>query len=289
MACRMHSARPRGFTLVEVVVVLLIFSVVIAMASVITRSITLGQKRALTATRMGTVDAAILQFVAVQKRLPCPADGRIAGTANNAGLEIAPNATLGCNAQQYGVVPWRALGLTELEVTDGWDKRLTYRLFPILGATTPTPGMDMSQCDPAGTEAGAGPKACTAGCTSANLLACTPPLEFLRGKGLLVKNVANTVNVMDPAASPPTGAAYVLISTGESGGGAYNNNGALVVSITTDGDEEKARNYADLDLQPHYIDDGIADAPGVNHFDDTVSHPSILTVVSKAGLGPRSH
>lgn len=281
----MRSAR--GFTLIEIVVVLLIFGVVIAMAAAITRGVVAAQKRSLTVTRLATVDAAIIQFVAVQKRMPCPADGRLASTDNNAGLETAPNGAAGCDAQQHGVVPWRALGLTEQEVTDGWDRRLTYRVQALLGVVAPA-GMDMSQCDPAGTEGGIGPKACTAGCTSANLAACTPPLEFLRGKGLLIKTVAG-VNVMDPALVPPTGAAYVVISAGESGGGAYNNNGMVVATITTDGDEEKNRNYANLVVQPHYIDDSISDVAGVAHFDDLVSRPSVHTVVNKAGLGPRSH
>jgi prepilin-type N-terminal cleavage/methylation domain-containing protein len=52
-----------GFTLVEIVVVLLIFSVIIGMAALITRGVTAAQKRSLTATRIATVEAAIVQHV----------------------------------------------------------------------------------------------------------------------------------------------------------------------------------------------------------------------------------
>ena len=283
--------RSRGFTLVEIVVVLLIFGIVLAMAAAITRGVVAGQKRSLTATRIATVDAALVQFVMQQRRLPCPSDGTRAGTNANAGIEDRAGGN--CTAVNTGVVPWRALGLTETEVTDGWDRRLTYRVDANLAADG---GMDMTWCDPAGTEAqAAAPKAaCTsAGCSSTTLSSCTPPINFLSGigsaKGLMVRNLAGTV-LMNPAtgAGPNTGAAYVVISAGETGGGAYNNNGALMASTTTDGTEE-AKNYNHLALQPDYVDDTTADAAGAGHFDDVVSRPSILSVASKAGVAPRSH
>jgi hypothetical protein len=92
---------------------------------------------------------------------------------------------------------------------------------------------------------------------------------------------------MDPALQPGinTGAAYVVISAGETGGGAYLNTGILSTSTATDGTEEK-KNYANLAVQPYYVDDTTSEAP---HFDDVVSRPSILSVASKAGVAPRSH
>ena len=272
--------KARGFTLVEVLVVLIIFGIVLTMAAAVTRGLAAGQKRSNTLTRMATVDAAIAQFVAVQKRIPCPADGSLASTVNNAGVEVAPDAN-GCSNQANGVVPWVSLGLTETDASDGWDHRFTYRTEQSLGKT-----MDMSQCDPAGTgPASAG--ACTPGCVSTSLATCTTPQNFLAGKGLQVRNVAGTV-VMNPAAVPATGAAYVVISAGETGGGAYLNTGVLATTTTTDGNEEK-KNYANLAVQAYYVDDSISDVAGATHFDDLVSRPSVLTVINKAALGPRSH
>ena len=184
-------------------------------------------------------------------------------------------------------MPWRALGLSENDVSDGWDRRLTYRLDPALGKDG---GMDMSWCDPAGTEAGATPRPCNAACTSATLNTCTPPSAFLSTRGLTVKNIAG-VAIMDPAGAPNTGAAYVVISHGETGGGAYLNTGILATSTVTDGDEEK-KNYANLVYTAgvtHYVDDTLAEAGGAMHFDDIVSRPAVLSVVSKAALAPRSH
>lgn len=279
----------RGFTLIEIVVVLLIFSVIVAMAAAITRGVSAAQKRAVTVTRMASVDAALVQFVSQRKRLPCPADGALIASHANAGLERGAAAG-GCTGNMAdGVVPWRSLGLSENEATDGWDRRLTYRLEPILGATN---GMDMSQCDPAGTEVVGGmPRPCTPGCVATSLLTCTPPFAFLSGRGLLVKSVAGN-NLMDPAAATPTGAAYVVVSPGESGGGGYLSSGQLGVSSTGDGNEEM-RNYATVPFVSaavtYLVDDTITSTLGVTHFDDLVSRPSVLSVAAKAGLGPRPH
>ena len=95
--------------------------------------------------------------------------------------------------------------------------------------------------------------------------------------------------MMDPSSTPSTGAAYVVISAGSSGGGAYLYSGQLSTSTTTDGTEE-AKNYANLALGAYYVDDSISDGAGAaTHFDDIVSRPALLTVINKAGLGPRAH
>lgn len=290
MIPRTHPPRkspPRGFTLIEVVVVMLIFSVVIAMVAVMTRGITAAQKRSLTQTRIAGVEAALVQYVLQQKRLPCPADGTLPSTDNNAGIEGPRNAA-GCTGTlANGVVPWRAIALTETEISDGWDRRLTYRVFPALGADN---GLNMSMCDPAGTEAGAVPRACNVLCVSTTPAACTPPSAFIGAKGITVRNVAGTT-VMDPAGGVNTGAAYVLISHGESGGGGYLGSGSLQVSTVGDGAEEQ-RNYASLPFVAgvtFYVDDTTNDTIGATHFDDIVMRPSIMAVASKAGLAPRPH
>lgn len=282
--------RARGFTLVEVVVVLVIFGIILTMAAAVTRGLAASQRLSVTTARMATVDSAIVQFVAVQKRMPCPADGSIATAGNNAGVEIAPDAN-GCSTQTNGVVPWVSLGLTETDATDGWGRRFTYRTDVTLGraAAGVTPaGMDMSLCDPASTVTPIVATAtCNTACTASSLGSCTPPQAFLLNKGLQVQNVAGTV-VMNPGGTPATGAAYVLISAGETGGGAYLNTGNLGATSGTDGTREQL-NYANRVLQAIYIDDSLNETAGNTHFDDLVTRPSVMTVVTKAALGPRSH
>lgn len=283
-----------GFTLVEVVVVLIIVSVLIAMAAMMTRGMVAAQKRSLTTTRMATVEAALTQFVAQQRRLPCPAFGVLAASDNNAGVESNRDPATGCTTSQLsGVVPWRTLGLTEQDATDGWDRRLTYRVFPLLAADN---AMNLANCDPAG---GAGPfpgagGLCNPNCTAATLAAnCTRPDNFLQNKGLQVQNGAGAI-LMDPATVPYSGAAYVLISHGETGGGAFLNSGNLSPSSVVDGNEE-SRNYANLNyLAPnpataYFVDAAPSEISGANHFDDVVARPTILNVASRAGLSPRPH
>ena len=291
-----QSRRADGFTLIEVVVVLLIFGFILAMAAAVTRGVLASQNRSITTTRMAGVDAALAQFVQQQKRLPCPGDGTLASTDNNAGTEGARNAG-GCTGNQAnGVVPWRALAISENDATDGWGRRLTYRIDPLLAADAGAGvngSMDMSWCDPAGTEGGATPRGCNVACTSTTPTNCTPPVAFLRGRGLTVKTVAGVV-LMDPqtgTANPPTGAAYVLISAGETGGGGYLNSGTLGASTVTDGTEEM-KNYASQAYVAgvtYYLDDATNSTSGTTHFDDVVSRPSVLSLANKASLGPRSH
>jgi prepilin-type N-terminal cleavage/methylation domain-containing protein len=273
----MGPRRSPGFTIVEILVVLVIVGILLSMAMALTRGLTAAQKRSLTATRIAAVDAALVQFVMQQRRLPCPADGTIATGMPNAGAEACGTAT-----QVNGVVPWIALGLGEIDATDGWDRRLTYRAHPPLVTGTI---MDMSQCDPAGGAAATGGGACAPACSNATVALCTTPANYLAGKGLTVQSTTGAI-LMQP---PNTGAAYVVISHGESGGGAFTNAGQVFPGTTTDGTEE-VKNYPSTAVtQPYYVDDSIIDAAGASHFDDMVSRPSVLAVISKAALGPRSH
>jgi prepilin-type N-terminal cleavage/methylation domain-containing protein len=285
---------PEGFTLIEIVVVLFILGVVISMAAVLTRGVSAAQKRSITSTRLAAVDAALVQFVQQQRRLPCPADGTRPSTATTNPLpgDETNRTNAGCtsaagNYETNGVVPWRSLGLSETDVTDGWGRRITYRIDPVLAADA---ALDMSYCDAAGT-GGLAAGACNTACVSTTLSSCTAPGTFLGTKGLTVKNLAG-VKVMDPTAAPNTGAAYVLISAGESGGGGYINTGVLGASNLTDGTEEQ-KNYASASYvslaATYYVDDTINDTSGVSHFDDIVMRPSVMNVISRAGLGPRTH
>jgi prepilin-type N-terminal cleavage/methylation domain-containing protein len=276
-----HSMRKaRGFTLVEMAIVLVIIGMIVALFASVTTTLLSSQRRQTTANRLAGVDAALVQFVTQSQRLPCPALGTRASTDPLAGTEATP-----CASQTNGVVPWRALGLGEQDATDGWGRRITYRVNPPL---TGVSGMSMYWCDPAGAAVVAAGSACTSVTTPCVGTACVSPLIFLTNKGLQVRRKDGVTIIMDPTSPAVTGAAYVLVSPGETGGGGYTNAGMLAPTTTTDGTQE-LKNYASLDLQPYYVDDEISDGAGASHFDDVVLRPSVLNVVTRAGLGPRAH
>jgi prepilin-type N-terminal cleavage/methylation domain-containing protein len=270
-----------GFTLVEILVVVVVLGLIMAMSAVLLRSVSATQKRSITSTRLASIDAALVQFVMQQRRLPCPADGTLSASAGGDELRLPSGICTGNQAK--GVVPWKTLGLSATDATDGWNRRITYRVDKDMSKDD---ALNLSWCDPAGT-GGLAAGVCNATCTSNTLGTCTPPSAYLSNKGINVKNLAG-VDVMLPTGTPPTGAAYVLVSHGESGGGAYLDTGLVATSTLVDGTEEQ-KNYPSLVLQGYYVDDQNGDVGGAAHFDDIVSRPSILAVAAKAGLGPRSH
>lgn len=317
--------RQEGFTLVEIAMVIVVLGLLLTVLLGISASLISQQRIQTTRTRLANVDAALTLFVSVNKRLPCPADGRLSASAGG-----AENATTGpprsCNGnQQHGVVPWGALGLTASDVEDGWGSRFTYRVGPELVVNYV---MDFTACDPAGTApeatlrtspttwlvppanvtanycipAGTGVSDCNAGTLTTY---CTSPSMALRAavnKGVIVANVAGTV-LMDPrgsagtcAAEISTGAAYVVISHGPEGGGGYSSEGTLISSSVSAGTKE-ALNFANLtytaptcSVAPtSFLVDDVLNAVGTTHFDDIVSRPNILTVANRAQLGTRTH
>ncbi len=301
--------RSPGFTLVEIAVVIVVLGLLLTMLVGMSASLLSQQRIQTTRTRLANIDAALTLYVSQYKRLPCPADGTLASSNPASGVENAIAGTpRTCVAnQQYGVVPWTALGLAAGDAVDGWGTRFTYRVGPDLVADN---AMDFSSCDPAGgdtTVLTTAPYCTTAGtgttqCNTANLSThCTAPSTALTpdtpsGKGLVVENLAGTV-VMDPAATPSTGAAYVVISHGAEGGGGYGPDGTLQSSSVTFGTGE-AKNFANLAYTPpsgpgatptSYLVDDVYNGPGTTHFDDLLSRPNVLTVAIRANMGPRSH
>lgn len=278
--------RSRGFTLVELAMVLIIVSLVGGIFVSMMFSVMDGQRTTATRAKLAAIDAALVGFVAVNRRLPCPADGRTdAATDTSAGKETSP-----CE-NQHGVVPWVALGLSAQDVEDGWNNRITYRIDTRLAIAN---GMDLSGCDPAGTgtPATAAPNSTCASssgsCSAAVLANCVRPQLVLSGKGLEVKTSVSGQTIMNPGADPATGAAYVLISHGENQAGAYNASGILMSSTKGVTGTNEAHNSAAI-AQLYYVDMPQVFSNAANRFDDFVLRPSVLSVIQRAHLGPRSH
>jgi prepilin-type N-terminal cleavage/methylation domain-containing protein len=307
------GTRHAGFTLVEIAVVIIVLGFLLAMIAGIATAVIGQQRRESTRQRLAGVETAITLFVSQNKRLPCPADGRIAGTTAGSGIEARVGVscqTIGgtANSQTHGVVPWVTLGLAEPDVTDGWGGRFTYRAAPELVGDS---AMDLTACDPGGSFGLAGTPLDR--CNQAGTLAtdcnstsypgrCTPPSAYTQGRGLKVRNNMTAAVIMDPnpATPPSTGAAYVVISHGENRQGAYNSEGTISAAGNPASGSQEVFNAADaafvyslssaaVTAGKIFVDDFPRFAADTDHFDDSVLRPTILTVATKAQLGPRAH
>ncbi len=305
-----------AFTLIEMAIVLVLIGIILAMVLGASGAFLDNQKRQNVRVRLDAVETALTNFVAVHKRLPCPADGTIpSGGVRNGIEEVSGTGACANPLQSNGVVPWATLGLTENDVTDPWNGRLTYRVDPALAQANPLPLlMNMSNCDPSSIGPAGPSGACVtpvSPCTGS--ASCTAPASFLFGKGLDVwdnQNGAIGWAARQNNSGAGTGAAWVIISHGPSGYGAYNGGGALQPGTVPPGENLEQQNANGLPLaKPAIQATTYRDAPlndnnqGVIpppppapqtprtrfHFDDYLSHPTLMSVLTRANLGPRAH
>ena len=305
------GARARGFSLVEMALVLLIVGLLAAVFLPATNTFLENNRRKETRAKLEALEQAMVRFVMVNRRLPCPADG-IQGTANpTSGVEQRNGAVTPatCTAMATGVVPWRSLGVPADAAMDAWGNLITYRVWARtsggVGSAINTSlamdgGMDFSECDPAKLTP---PSPAEYRCTGAN----AQPLGALLAGGGMQARGFRVCRDACPATTTPTpgtfevarridgnGAAYFLISHGANKFGAYNAAGQLLTTANGSGPgarETIHRNNqglraTDLD-NTFYIDADYDERPGSNYYDDIVSRPTVISIAMAAGLGPR--
>lgn len=262
-----HGRPDSGFSLVELAIALVIIALVLVLFIGASSGFISSKRNEVTTLKLKAIENSIALFVAQNKRLPCPADGTI--PSGNAGSGVSqPNGPGDCGNQANGVVPALSLGLSEADALDGWNNRITYRVYSgVNGSLTRTDGMDLSWCDPAGTAGGAlgANQLCNPVCTSAALANCVTPTQFLANKGLRIQNAAGNP-LMEPAVGQ--GAAYVLISHGDNSGGAYSTSGTLQGPVGPQIGTEEAlnNNGTNLRLSPnYYVDSGYNGSDTTNH------------------------
>ena len=191
----------RGFTLIELAIVTVILSLLLAgMLMPLSAQRDL-QARQETSKALGDIREALLAFAAVNGRLPCPADGSLNADANP-GREVL---SAGQCARLGGVLPWLDLGVAEL---DAWGHRYSYHVTGLFAQAVGSTALPYG-CTPADDPT----QAAFALCSNGDMQVWTA-----------------TTNGTALAASVPA----VVISHGRNGFGAYTRQGTQIPAAAGD-------------------------------------------------------
>lgn len=148
MRLRDQNCHLRGFTLIEVAIVLVVIGLLISGGLVAIAPVLENGRRTETENTLTKVENALLAYAAANSCLPCPADAtatagvqaNAAGAAQGAGCVGAAG---GCFLGADGVVPYVTLGLTAADATDAWGNLISY----YVTTTASTQGGAASTCD----------------------------------------------------------------------------------------------------------------------------------------------
>jgi prepilin-type N-terminal cleavage/methylation domain-containing protein len=135
--------RPRGFTLVELAVVLAIITLLLGGLVVTVAAQLELQHTAETRQTLDNVRDALTGFAVATGRLPCPATDASNGQESYTIVAGAFACTNGTSGVAHGFVPGVTLGATPLDsqgyVLDGWGFRVRYSVFTATISTQPYP------------------------------------------------------------------------------------------------------------------------------------------------------
>lgn len=119
-----------GFTLVEMAVVIVIIGLIMAAAMGVGNAQMQASRISSTKQKQEAIKLSLINFITRNNRLPCPAIPTLAPGAVGYGME-----NVGCSdAISIGIIPWRSMGVSEENASDGYYRRFTYMV--ALNATT---------------------------------------------------------------------------------------------------------------------------------------------------------
>lgn len=124
----------RGFTLIEIAIVLAISALLLAAGIGITVAVLENARARATKQNMESIRLSLQSFIARNGRLPCPAVETLGPASPMHGIEAATPGTCTGTVDlpavtpvaKRGVVPWKTLGLTLETASDGWFSQVTY-------------------------------------------------------------------------------------------------------------------------------------------------------------------
>jgi len=202
----------RGFTLLEMSVVLVIVSVVMGSIAIMGNRWTEAERYRQTRSTMEAIDRALLVYYRAYRRLPCPGNLTYAFSNANYGLESAVPGTCSGGTPVVntvsgnmvaGAVPADALDIPRSMMTDAWGRRIVYsvdrRITAYDGADTAANRYDVAEASAIGAIA------------------------------IYLSGGATKRHTWD--------ALYALLSAGPDGHGAYMENGTRYFSGSTNADE----------------------------------------------------
>ena len=265
-----RRASGRGFTLIEMAIVVVIIGLLLSGSLLAVSPVIQGSKISDTNARLDRLEQALTVYVIQNACLPCPADNSLASSSANAGWahgsdyygltntnvsqQHACSSTSVCSAVQ-GVMPWNTLGLSESDVTDAWGNRIEY--------------------------------AVTQARTGTSQMVRTPPSTYPAG-ALIVDNNASTVQQQTNVA------AYVLISHGPDQAYAYKATYGGTAGISpqyTFTGQATIKNYDGGTASPraatdHFAQGDYVAATNNTHFDDLVRWRTGPIIIQ--GCGPNA-
>jgi prepilin-type N-terminal cleavage/methylation domain-containing protein len=139
-----NQKKPKGFSLIELSVVILVISFLIIEAITFFSGSTLSDKSSASNYRVKVIYSAIKTFVTQNRRLPCPADlSQVKAVSVSYGVEGDCNGSYTSGDLVYGMVPVKALGLGNEMAEDGYGTKFIYvvdKTFTV--ASDPSPFRD---------------------------------------------------------------------------------------------------------------------------------------------------
>lgn len=138
--------RLRGFTLIEIAVVLGIVLIVLSLGLTAISSQLSSASYSITKKRQDAIKEALIAYLGANKKLPCP-QVPTAGTPVDGMAPPQAGSPFAVCPQAFGTIPFATLGLAREMGEDGWGNLFSYQVFAEANPTCPGPARDWANSD----------------------------------------------------------------------------------------------------------------------------------------------